>query len=54
MPLDFIKPSDIVIKSSKTTQKQFLWEVSVKLPNRVNTPIWAKKAIEMEPNLDVK
>lgn len=29
MPLDFIKPSDIVIKSSKTVQKQFLWEVRV-------------------------
>ena len=30
MPLDFIKPSDIVIKSSKTAQKQFLWEGRVK------------------------
>ena len=43
MPLDFIKPSDIVIKSSKTAQKQFLWEVRVNIYQTELTRLYGLK-----------
>ena len=46
MPLDFIKFNGIAVKSSKTTQKELLREVMIKiLSNSVNALIWTKKAI---------
>ena len=49
VPLDLTQLNNIVLKSSKTAQKQFLWEEEgVIMSNDINALIWPKMAIKRE------